>query len=49
MRRAIGFLIVLWGLSMYFSDSFAAADQAGQASFQAVEAAATASAEAFLE
>ncbi|MFW6210041.1 MAG: hypothetical protein ACOC4E_00965 [Patescibacteria group bacterium] len=41
MRRAVGFLIVLWGLSLFFSDSFLAADKAGEASFQALEAAAT--------
>ena len=40
MRHALGLLIILWGLSMFFSDSFAAADQAGAAAFGLVQTAA---------
>ena len=43
MFKAIGFVIVLWALSMYFSDSFTAFDDATTASFKAVEAAAVVS------
>ncbi len=40
MRKAIGFVIVLWALSQYFSSSFIALDSAATESFKAVEAAA---------
>lgn len=40
MFRAIGFLIILWGLSQYFSNSFVALDSAGAATFDAVAVAA---------
>lgn len=40
MRRAIGFLIVLWGLSQVFSSSISALDDAASESFRAIEAAA---------
>jgi hypothetical protein len=40
MFKAIGFLIVLWGLSQFFSSSFVALDNAASASFKALEAAA---------
>lgn len=40
MFRAIGFLIILWGLSNYFSQSFVALDDAAAASFNALESAA---------
>lgn len=40
MRKAIGFVIVLWALSQYFSSSFAALDGAARESFRAFEAAA---------
>lgn len=40
MFKAIGFLIVLWGLSQFFSSSFAALDDAARESFRAVEVAA---------
>lgn len=43
MFRAIGFLIILWGLSIFFSQSFEAADDAGEQSFRAIEAAAVVS------
>lgn len=47
MFRAIGFLIILWGLSQYFSNSFAALDSAGVASFEAIETAARVSQQQF--
>lgn len=40
MFRAIGFLIILWGLSQYFSASFAAADRTGVAVLETIEVAA---------
>lgn len=40
MFRAFGFLIVLWGLSQFFSSSFVALDNAARESFRAVEVAA---------
>lgn len=40
MFRAIGFLIMLWGLSWYFQSAFEAADDAARESFRTVEAAA---------
>lgn len=41
MRRAIGFIIVLWGLSHFFGQAFQALEKAATASFQTVEVAAT--------
>jgi len=43
MRQAVGFLIILWGLSNYFSSSFVALDDAARESFKAIEAAAVSS------
>lgn len=40
MRQAIGLLIVLWGLSTFFSSAFSALDDAARESFRALEAAA---------
>lgn len=40
MFKAIGFLIVLWGLSQFFSGSFLALDGAATESFRAIEKAA---------
>ena len=40
MRRAIGFLIVLFGLSHYFNQSFGSFDEAMSQSFQTIETAA---------
>ena len=40
MRKAIGFLIVLWGLSHFFSSAFVALDGAASESFRAIETAA---------
>lgn len=40
MFRAIGFLIVLWGLSQFFESAFPALDSAASETFKAVETAA---------
>lgn len=40
MFRAIGFLIILWGLSQFFSSAFTAADAAARESFRFIERAA---------
>ena len=40
IRSGLGFLIVLWGLSQFFTSSFQAFDQAAAASLQTIEAAA---------
>lgn len=40
MRNAIGFVIMLWALSHFFSDSFTALDTAARESFKTLEAAA---------
>ncbi|MEK7638649.1 MAG: hypothetical protein AAB388_00665 [Patescibacteria group bacterium] len=40
MRKAIGFLIILWGLSHVFSSSLSALDDAARESFRTIEAAA---------
>lgn len=40
MRNAIGFVIMLWALSHFFSSSFAALDGAARESFKTIEAAA---------
>ncbi len=40
IRSGLGFLIVLWGLSQFFSNSFQALDGAATQSFKAIEAAA---------
>jgi hypothetical protein len=40
IRTSLGFLIVLWGLSQFFSDSFQALDSAAAQSFKTIEAAA---------
>jgi hypothetical protein len=43
MFKAIGFLIVLWGLSNFFSTSFVALDDAARETFKTVETAAVVS------
>lgn len=43
MFKAIGFLIVLWGLSNFFSSAFVALDDAARESFRALETAAVVS------
>lgn len=40
MRNAIGFVIILWALSQYFTSSFEALDDAARESFKTLEAAA---------
>ncbi len=40
MFRSIGILILLWGLSNFFANSFSALDSAATESFKALEAAA---------
>ncbi len=40
IRSGIGFLIVLWGLSQFFTSSFQALDSAAAQSFKTIEAAA---------
>lgn len=40
MRKAIGFLIILWGLSQFMENSFEALDDAASASFRTIETAA---------
>lgn len=41
MRKAIGFIIVLYGLSHFFSSAFIALDSAATESFRTLETAAT--------
>ncbi|MCA9357434.1 hypothetical protein H6784_00555 [Candidatus Nomurabacteria bacterium] len=43
MRSAIGFLIVLWGLSTFFSEALPALDSAARQTFETVETAAVVS------
>jgi len=43
MRNAIGFLIVLWGLSQFFTSAFGALDSAARESFRLVEVSAVTS------
>jgi len=47
MFRAIGLILVLWYISHLFTQSFAALDTAGKATFEAIEAAAIASKQNF--
>lgn len=49
MRKAIGFLIILWGLSQFFHTAFPALDGAARESLKAVEAAALLSQQQFEE
>ncbi|MEY2664968.1 MAG: hypothetical protein RLZZ480_73 [Candidatus Parcubacteria bacterium] len=49
MRNAIGFLIMLWGLSNFFSTSFAALDGAARESFKLVEVSAVTGQQNILE
>jgi len=46
MRKAIGFLIILWGLSQYFTTALPALDSAARESFQVIEVAASVSQDA---
>jgi len=45
MRKAIGFLIILWGLSEFFDTAFLALDSAARESFRTLETAAIVSQE----
>ncbi len=49
MRKAIGFLIVLWALSKFFSSSVGALDDAARESFKTIEVAAIQSQQKLLE
>ena len=49
MRRSIGFLVMLWGMSQFFSSAFSALDGAARESFQLIEASAVVSQEKVLE
>ena len=40
MRKAIGFLIILWGLSNFLQSTFTALDSAASQSFKTIETAA---------
>ncbi len=44
MRNAIGFIIILWALSHYFSNTFVAADKAAVAALETIEVTARAAA-----
>ncbi len=41
MRKAFGFLVVLWGLSVFFNTAFPALDSAAREAFKTLEVAAT--------
>lgn len=43
MRKAVGFLIMLWGLSIFFESAFPALDDAARETLRAVETAAVVS------
>jgi hypothetical protein len=43
IRSGLGFIIVLWGLSQFFSNAFQALDGAAAESFKTLEAAAISS------
>jgi hypothetical protein len=49
MRRSIGFLVMLWGLSQFFSSSFTAFDGAARESFELIEVSAHVSQQKILE
>jgi len=49
MRKAFGFLIVLWGLSQYFTTALPALDSAARESFQVIEVAASVSQDTLLK
>jgi hypothetical protein len=40
MRQAVGYLIVLWGLSHFFATAFVALDDAARETLKAIETAA---------
>jgi hypothetical protein len=43
MRKSLGFLVMLWGLSQFFSSAFLAFDTAARESFHLIEASAVTS------
>jgi hypothetical protein len=45
MRSALGFIIVLWGLSHFFGEAMTSFESAASASFKAIETAAVVSEE----
>lgn len=49
MRNAIGFLIMMWGMSQFFQTSFAALDGAARESFKLVEVTAVTSQQQIIE
>jgi hypothetical protein len=49
MRKAVGFLVVLWGLSQYFTTALPALDNAARESFQVIEVAASVSQDTLLK
>ncbi len=49
MRRSLGFLVLLWGVSHFFSSSFQAFDAAARESLKLVEASAIISQEKIQE
>ena len=49
MRRSFGFLIMLWGVSQFFSTSFSALDGAARESFKLIETSAVISQEKILK
>jgi hypothetical protein len=49
MRRSVGLLITLWGVSQFFNSSFSALDGAARESFKLIETSAVISQEKMLE
>ncbi len=49
MRKSLGFLVMLWGLSQFFSTSFVALDGAARESFHLIEASALTSQQKMLQ
>lgn len=49
MRKSIGFLIMLWGVSQFFQTSFVALDGAARESFKLIETSAVVSQQKILE
>jgi hypothetical protein len=49
MRKSLGFLVMLWGVSQFFTSSFVALDGAARESFRLIEASAVVSQQKMLE
>ena len=49
MRNALGFLVVLWGLSQFFQSAFIALDGAARESFKFIEVSAITSQQKMVE